>query len=247
MSTPFNDLPEDCGDAPVAMRRSMLLLLGSAALSPVLAQAGGASTAARRSPCVVTPEQMEGPYFVDRRLERSDMRSDVAGAPPRPGVPLHLALTVSSIGAGGCMPLAGAMVDVWHCDAAGRYSLTDPGPAGEGSPFLRGYQVTDASGGVAFTTIYPGWYPGRAVHVHFKVRSASASGRRHEFASQLYFDDATTARVHARAPYSARGGRPPRNRDDGLFRHDGGERLMVALNETGQGYEATFDIALRTG
>ncbi len=85
----------------------------------------------------------------------------------------------------------GAIVDIWHCDAAGVYSdATDPGFNTVGKKFLRGYQVTDANGGVQFTTIYPGWYRGRTVHIHFKVRAKAKSGQSYEFTSQLYFDDA---------------------------------------------------------
>ena len=94
-----------------------------------------------------------------------------------------------------------------------------------------------------FTTIYPGWYRGRAVHVHFKVRT-DISGQPYEFTSQLYFDEALTDSVHAQAPYAARGQRPMSNADDGIFRRDGGERLMARVSEADDGYAATFDLGL---
>ena len=187
---------------------------------------------------------MEGPYFVDERLNRSDIRSDPADGSVREGLPLALALRVSSVGSSGCSPLAGALVDIWHCDAAGVYS--DAGFNTAGRKFLRGYQVTDARGQVRFATIYPGWYPGRAAHIHFKVRVGAGAGRDREFTSQLYFDDAISDRVYARRPYAARGARAVRNERDGLFR-DGGSRLMLQLAETGQGYAANFDVGVAAG
>ena len=93
-----------------------------------------------------------------------------------------------------------------------------------------------------FTTIFPGWYRGRAVHVHFKVRT-EAAGQPYEFTSQFYFDEALIDQVHAQAPYAARGRRETTNADDGIFR-DGGESLMVQVSEAGGGYAASFDIGL---
>jgi protocatechuate 3,4-dioxygenase beta subunit len=142
-----------------------------------------------------------------------------------------------------CAPLAGAAVDVWHCDSAGAYSDTnDPEFNTRGKKFLRGYQVTDANGGVRFTTIYPGWYAGRAVHIHFKVRGKNAAARGYAFTSQFYFDDALTDRVHARGPYARKGPRT-RNEDDGLFR-DGGSRLILPVVEDRGGYAAEFNVGI---
>jgi protocatechuate 3,4-dioxygenase beta subunit len=115
-----------------------------------------------------------------------------------------------------------------------------------GQQFLRGFQVTDASGVARFLTVYPGWYPGRAVHVHFKVRHASAPGRAQEFTSQIYFDDAVTDAVHALAPYAARGKRDTRNADDYLYVRSGGRQLTVALAQESGSYAGTFDIGLTT-
>jgi protocatechuate 3,4-dioxygenase beta subunit len=125
------------------------------------------------------------------------------------GVPLDLRLVISSVSnAGACQPLANAQVDIWHCDATGIYSdVRDRNRDTTGQKFLRGHQTTDAGGGTRFTTIYPGWYGGRAVHIHFKVRTPGANGRIDEFTSQLYFADELTDRVHALVPYSARAGR----------------------------------------
>jgi protocatechuate 3,4-dioxygenase beta subunit len=188
----------------------------------------------------------EGPYFVDERLNRSDIRRDPADGSAKPGVPLQLTFTVSTLAAAACTPLAGAMVDIWHCDHLGVYSdVSDPAFDTVGKKFLRGYQVTDASGRATFTTVYPGWYQGRAVHIHFKIRSAPSAQRGFEFTSQLFFDDALTDRVHAQQPYAAKGNRDVRNSRDGIFRR-GGSQLLLALTETGSGtYVGTFDLALQ--
>src|SRR5690606_7091966 len=191
--------------------------------------------------CVVTPEQIEGPYYVESRLHRSDIRTDPLDGERRPGAPLALALRVLTVARGLCTPLAGAMVDVWHCDAAGFYSdVRDPRFDTTGKRFLRGYQLTDADGWARFRTIYPGWYPGRAVHIHFKVR-VKGEQRGFGFPSQLYFDDALTDRVHAQPPYSARSGQRTRNAEDGLYRR-GGRQLMLAVKETPDGLAGAFDV-----
>lgn len=196
--------------------------------------------------CIVTPEQTEGPYFVDEKLNRSDIRSDPSNGTVRAGVPLELRLRVVQVSGNSCTPLPGAIVDIWHCDAQGVYSdVQDRSLDIRSQQFLRGYQVTDEQGIAQFTAIYPGWYPGRTVHIHFKVRTNSVADQGYEFTSQLYFDDATTDRVHAQAPYSTRGQRSQKNTEDGIFQQ-GGEQLLLALKPSGQGYTGTFDIGLRT-
>jgi protocatechuate 3,4-dioxygenase beta subunit len=204
------------------------------------AQAGGAAPAS----CSVRPEQTEGPYFVDERLRRSEIRSDPADGSAKAGLPLTLTFRVAEVRGTGCAALAGAIVDVWHCDALGVYSDERDPIFGDtrGRKFLRGYQVTNAAGIAEFQTIYPGWYEGRTVHVHFKIRTAFASPA-YEFTSQLYFDDALTDRVHAQLPYSRKGQRRIRNAQDGIFR-GGGTDLLLKPVARGRGYAATFDVAL---
>lgn len=228
-------------------RRKFLAFTGASMLAGATrAQSEPANSAGARLPaCILTPAQTEGPYFVDERLNRSDIRSDPSAGRLTAGVPLTLGLHVSAVTAGECKPLAGAMVDIWHCDATGAYSDVNDGDGNTaGKKFLRGYQVTDRDGNVRFTTIYPGWYPGRAVHVHFKVRVPSASGRDAEFTSQLYFDDAVTDRVYAGEPYARRARNRTRNEQDGIFRH-GGKQLLLRPVEQGEGYAASFDIGIR--
>ena len=195
--------------------------------------------------CVAKPEQTEGPFFVDAGLERSDIRSDPSTGVVSEGISLTLRINLSQISQGNCSALPGALVDVWQCDADGVYSgVDDDGapPSAKARQFLRGYQHTDDNGVARFTTIYPGWYRARAVHVHFKVRTEVA-GQPYEFTSQLYFDEALTDKVHAQAPYAARGQRTRMNADDRIFR-DGGESLMAQVSEADDGYAATFELGL---
>jgi protocatechuate 3,4-dioxygenase beta subunit len=197
--------------------------------------------------CVITSQHTEGPYFVDERLNRSDIRSDPSDGTLVDGVPLRLVLQVAQVTASACSPLVGAQVDLWQCDALGNYSdehdmsgLFDT----VGKKFLRGYQITDADGAVQFMTIYPGWYPGRTVHIHFKVRTAPDSQSGHGLTSQFYFDDALTDQVHAQPPYAAKGQRTLRNAQDGIFRN-GGSQLILPLVQEAEGYAATFQLGLQ--
>jgi len=174
--------------------------------------------------CVLSPAMTEGPFFVDAGLDRSDVTAGATHAAVTQGAPLLLEVAV--VGArSGCAPLAGERVDIWHADANGDYS--DVG-ATRGRQFLRGYQVTDANGKVTFRTIYPGWYPGRAIHIHIKARGAR------EFTSQLFFDDAVNEKVMAQAPYDTRGTRVVRNARDDIFR--GRSAILVDLAPEAKGY-----------
>ena len=214
--------------------------------------AGSVASAITVPGCVVRPEMTVGPYFVDKQLDRRDIRIEPSTGKAVEGAPLVLTFNVTDVGAGKCTPLAGAMVDVWHCDAHGVYSAVNDRMSGtdaSSQKFLRGYQVTDASGKATFTTIYPGWYRGRAVHIHFKIRTpvaAALADRRdgtYEFTSQLFFDEALSDRVYAQAPYAGKGKRDTTNASDGIFRGSGSQ-LMLAVAPSGTGYAASFDIGL---
>jgi protocatechuate 3,4-dioxygenase beta subunit len=185
------------------------------------------------SVCTLTPEQTEGPYYFDADAIRGDIRED------RDGVRLRLALRVRH--AESCEPLRNAVVDVWHCDAGGSYSGFEAGSTGDpaGSDderYLRGAQVTNSDGIVEFTTVYPGWYPGRTVHIHAKVHL----DRTTMLTTQLYFDERVTAAVYEREPYASRPGRDTFNDGDGIF----DERVLLELSEEGDGYLGviSFDV-----
>jgi protocatechuate 3,4-dioxygenase beta subunit len=226
-------------------RRRVLALLGASGVGLLAVRHGAVAAALPSLPaCVVRPRQTEGPFFVDGDLERSDLRIDPRTGAAKPGTPLRLAFRVSRVSASACAPLAGAQVHVWHCDAAGDYSsVRDRRAPNAGEAFLRGFQTTDAAGTVRFLTVYPGCYRGRAVHVHFKIRTADAA-RGIEFTSQLYFDDALSERVYAAAPYASRGRQRLANGDDFLFR-DGGKQLLLDVTPESAGYAAVFDIGLQ--
>jgi protocatechuate 3,4-dioxygenase beta subunit len=193
--------------------------------------------------CVVRPALTEGPYFVDERLNRSDIRSDPTDGSVREGAPLLLAFNVSQITAGGCTAFPGAVVDVWHCDANGIYSdATDRSFNTVGQRFLRGYQETDENGRAQFLTIYPGWYNGRAVHIHFKIRTALDEAGQ-EFTSQLFFDEDYTDQVYQQEPYASTGQRTVLNSQDGIFQQSGGQ-LTLTVTEGSDGYVGNFDIGL---
>jgi len=225
-------------------RRDALARIGAGAFSLFAVDAARAADTALKVSCVATPEQTEGPYFIDERLNRSDIRSDPANGSLKEGVPLKLRLFAHAIADTACAPLSGAIVDIWHCDARGVYSdVDDPSFRTVGRKFLRGYQTTAGDGSVEFLTIYPGWYRGRTTHVHFKVRGRSEAGRDYAFTSQLYFDEATSERIYAQSPYAA-SGRRTRNDDDPIYR-GGGKALTLTLAPDGNGYSARFDIGLR--
>jgi|688.fasta_scaffold220822_2 protocatechuate 3,4-dioxygenase beta subunit len=192
------------------------------------------------SVCVVRPEMTVGPYFVDEKLNRADIRGD------RTGTELQLTLRVYSVGSS-CTPLVGAFVDIWHCDAAGLYSdVAAEGTAGQ--TFLRGYQVTDSNGVVNFTTIYPGWYTSRAVHIHFKIRDAlTTNPTQYHFISQFFFNETLTTQVHAQAPYAAKGTRDTLNSIDNIYQNSGGSQMVLPVVQNGSVYQATFDIGFAVG
>lgn len=247
----------DNDDLPVGQilsRRQALRLftLGGAALGAgvvgkqVLAQgtSAGSSSTTGLPGCVVRPAMTEGPYFVDEKLNRSDVRRDTKSGVLKAGVPLVLNFLVSKVGVGTCEPRNGVMVDIWHCDAGGLYSDEQANNT-RGQNFLRGYQMTDAKGQATFTTIYPGWYQGRAVHIHFKLRTVSGGKVTGEFTSQLFFEDALSDQVYTVAPYSARGGkRTTLNANDNIYRNGGSQMSLAVKGSATAGYTASFDVGL---
>jgi protocatechuate 3,4-dioxygenase beta subunit len=224
---------------------------GGTAASPqatasTAASATAAAIASSLPSCVVVPEVTEGPYYVNENLDRSDIRIDTADGSTVQGARLRLDWIVSQVDGTACIPLEGVLVDVWHCNAQGEYSdVNDQGFDTVGHDYLRGYQHTDASGGATVTTIYPGWYSGRAVHIHFKIRTDPAASSGFEFTSQLFFDDAFSDQVFSQDPYASKGQRNVLNANDGIYQQTQGLTLL-APNADGDGYAATFEIAIQT-
>jgi len=240
----------------VLSRREMLSILGGAGAAFVVGtgfrnlivsqEATEAATSTSIPSCVVKPALTEGPYFVDDQLNRSDIRIEPSDNSIKEGTLLNLIFHVSDVSANTCAPLAGAQVDVWHCDAEGAYSgVSDPGFDTSGEKWLRGYQITDAQGIAEFITIYPGWYSGRAVHIHFKIRTDPDSEQGYEFTSQLFFPEEITDIVHAQGVYAAKGYRNTLNENDNIFQgSEGLLTLELVENEDGNGYTANFSIGL---
>lgn len=198
--------------------------------------------------CVVTAALTEGPYFIDERLNRSDIRADSVTGAISQGVQLDLTFNVSRVASGACTPLTGGYLDVWHCDAAGVYS--DVSGAGSGRRFLRGYQITDGSGVARFTTVYPGWYQGRAVHIHFKLRLFAGSTTSYEFTSQFFFPESLTDTVHALSPYSSKGRRDILNGNDGIYNSLSSAAKSALTLETsvnGSGYSGVINLGVQVG
>jgi protocatechuate 3,4-dioxygenase beta subunit len=200
------------------------------------AGAGGgldAGSNADGATCTVYPQQTEGPYYLDLNRLRRDITEG------KPGMPLRLVVQVVS--AVGCAPLKDIAVDVWQADASGAYSGYAGQPGGidtTGQTFLRGTQITGDDGRVQFDTIYPGWYPGRTTHIHFKVHLSSTL----EATSQLYFPEDVTAAVYQTAPYSARGQKDTSNAADQVTQ--GNIPPLLALTSDGTGYLAALTVAV---
>ena len=236
----------------VLSRREVLTLLGAggaAALATPRTTSATPRSSFRLPKCIVRPSQTAGPYFVDTDLDRSDIRADPTDGSVCDGALLALEFRVSRLDAQRCEPLAGALIDVWQCDAEGVYSgVKDINDRFDttGQRFLRGHQVTDRDGIARFTTIYPGWYRGRTVHIHFMIRTSPGDDVGEEFASQLYFDDELTDRVFESQPYASQPGQRTRNPEDGIFR-SGGSQLLLDVTEGRGAYRAIFDIGLQDG
>jgi protocatechuate 3,4-dioxygenase beta subunit len=269
--TEFDQDDDDRLIGRVLSRREVLALMGAASVSVVAAAcapgsaatgSAGATAAASASSgaagalatatavavasslpsCVVVPELTEGPYYVDEKLDRSDIRIDTSDGSVSEGAVLTLAWVVSQVDGNACIPLEGVLVDVWHCDALGNYSDVQ---SEVGHDYLRGYQHTDASGKATITTVYPGWYQGRAVHIHFKIRTdpAATSGG-FEFTSQLFFDDAFSDQIYSQGVYAAKGKHDVQNARDGIYQQSQGMTLLDVTKD-GDGYKATFEIAIQ--
>ena len=156
------------------------------------------------------------------------------------GLPLTLALTIVNVNKS-CAAVTNASVEVWQCDAAGNYSeYSQPGYDGTGQTFLRGVQLTDSSGRVTFRTIYPGWYMGRATHIHVRSSSTARSSRPHRIA----FPESVSSGVYRTGVYASHGQNSTSNASDNVFSDGTQSEIATLSGDTGGGYTATLTIGI---
>jgi protocatechuate 3,4-dioxygenase beta subunit len=233
----------------------------SASAPPVPPAAPSVSTAStgphNTDDPVEIPDETNGPYpadgsngpnvLGDSGIVRRDITASFGSSTTKAaGVPLTVTMTAIDRSSGD--PLAGKAVYIWHCDRGGRYSLYSPGAEQEN--YLRGVQVTDRSGSVVFTSIFPGCYAGRWPHIHFEVYESARSVAHPDGllkTSQLAFPKAVCDEVYARSGYE----QSPSNlsrlslRTDNVFGNDGGVHQMAAMHGSpANGYTAALPFAL---
>lgn len=189
---------------------------------------------------LLSPEQIAGPYFRNPKLIRRNISEGLDG------IPLVLKLTI--VDAMTSQPVTGAIVDIWHCNARGSYSgwsKIDPDkevddgdigaiPRTDDDTYLRGGQFTDRKGIVRFTTIYPGFYAGRALHIHVAVRVTAGNNYLEErhvaWVGQLYFPEAASRSVLNTRQYSGRSVAPLTNDQEVLYETMGGEASTLTVH-----------------
>lgn len=186
--------------------------------------------------CTVAPIETEGPFptKTPSSLVTSNITSD------RTGVPFTIKITINNTN-NSCSGLAGAIVDIWHCDADGNYS--EYGGTGMQSTnytsvhFLRGRQTTDASGLVTFTSIFPGWYSGRAPHIHVHVYNASGTSLK---VTQVAFPTDVCNTVYTTATnYYKKGTQDTQNANDNVFSDSLASELATVTGSVSAGYTLT--------
>jgi len=201
------------------------------------------------SECVFTAVAEEGPYFIDERDFRRDIRDGQEGQ--------DLLLRLQVIDVPRCQSLPDAVVEVWHCNAFGYYSgyagqdpdgdpteitdLVDHLPAQSAERWLRGTQRSDGDGNVEFLTVYPGWYSGRTVHIHAKVHL----GDTRLVTSQLYFPQELNDQIHQTGTYMTRGTSPYRNETDvDIAMSSGAGGSWPTISREGDTYVATLRLGV---
>jgi protocatechuate 3,4-dioxygenase beta subunit len=244
-------------------------LVGGGALPRLFGRLGPARALAATACTTLTPTMTEGPYWVDLDLHRSDVTANTAAATASPGVAqagVPLTLTISVLNAqDGCAALNGVHVDIWHANAYGLYSDEASQMAGGGSGsdttgqnYLRGYQVTGTDSGVdgqvVFHTIWPGWYTGRAIHIHVRVRTYDSSGAVvTNYTTQIFFTDAANDTVlESAAPYNTRSPQddPTTDESDSVYTGAASDAAGNVVSVTGSvaaGYAAAFTVMLDGG
>lgn len=203
---------------------------GSAPTSPSTTVASPSATVSTNGTCVVTPTETVGPFPSLSDIIRSDVRENKQGA--------VLSLTIKVVNTtANCANVTGAQVEIWQCDAAGNYSQYG---SQTGQTYLRGIQTTNGFGEVNFTTIYPGWYQGRATHIHIEVSTGGVSRK----VTQIAFPESTSNAVHATGVYASRGSNPTTNAQDNVFSDGFAGELVNPSGNPLTGYAASFQVAL---
>ena len=203
-----------CGDSPTSPTTSSV----------------PSSTTSTNAACSVTPTETVGPYPSLTDLFRSDIREN------KQGTVLNLTIKVVNTNAG-CAAVPDANVEIWHVDAAGNYSQYGTQTT---QTYLRGIQTTNSNGEVTFTTIYPGWYQGRATHIHAEVTITGVSRK----VTQIAFPESVNNTVHTSGVYASRGTNPMSNTADGIFADSLASELVTPTGSAGSGYAAGFQIAV---
>lgn len=233
-----------------------LTVAGLASAEPVGGTATAESTASATadtsasSVCTLNAEVTEGPYSLDGALVREDIRED------KEGVEVRYTFTVVDTAAD-CAPLAGALLEIWHCDALGEYSGFVGGNGHEeedNGTFLRGGQVTDENGEVTLVSIWPGHYVSRAVHVHMRVHTDvtltddSYTGGEVIHTGQLFFDPDINTAVQDVSPYSDNTTSETQLEDDSIYDDGGASSGLLTLTALGtdvsDGYTATLTVGV---
>jgi len=264
--------------------RRSFLLTGAAAIARLKAMPATPA-------CTLTPEQEEGPYYVDDQIVRPDITEG------KPGLPLKL--RVALVDSRRCGPLNGAALDIWHCDALGAYSAFAAGSPGgrgrgpgrggpppgpppdmtegfwpdgppppfgvdrgggarpmEASRFLRGVQLADLQGIVEFTTLYPGWYEGRTIHIHLKVHlggkvaEGKYAGGHVSHTGQLFLPEEASEEVSRLQPYAQRLNlHRTLQSEDGVFTGQHGAASIMMLDRVSrrrkeEGFVATVTLGI---
>lgn len=197
--------------------------------------------------CVLVPNETAGPYPLNLSGNNAMFRNNITEG--RPGLPLNLSINVVNIN-NGCAPIPNARIDIWHCDKDGYYSgYTNAGYLGSqnnvGQIFFRGIQLTDLNGQANFVTIYPGWYGGRAAHIHAQIFLGANAVL--QATTQFAFPPAITTAVNGTSQYSTHGQNPTTNTNDNVFSdtaNTNNEMLAVTANTTTGGYDATITVGI---
>jgi len=203
--------------------------------SPTTTTGTTGTTGGTGASCAVSPTETIGPYPSLTNFVRSDIREGKTGTP--------LTLTITVVNANNsCSPVANAAVDIWQCDAGGNYSeYSQPGYNGTGLTYLRGIQMSDSNGRVTFTTVFPGWYAGRATHIHVQVKVNNAVVK----VTQIAFPESVIDAVYASGVYASKGRNPTSNSGDMVFADSlSSELATVTGGDPTTGYTATFTVGI---